>query len=313
MKIAIIGTGAVGGYFGAKMLNAGFEVSFLARGNQLTSIKENGIKVKSILGDFQTKPVNATSQIAGLGISDLIILAVKAWQIKEVRQDLLKIIHDKSIVLPLQNGVLAAEELADCIDDKHIIGGVCRIISKLESPGVINHFGATPSIVFGELSSESSDRLAQIKKVFIKSGIDSRISENIRIDIWKKFGFICVGGLMAIARANLGEIRELPETRNLMEALIAEVTTLANELSVDLGTDFKERTLGFIDSLPGETTFSMARDIWEGRASELDYLNGAVVSIADKKKLKVPINKFIYGCLKISENSARSSRGYSRA
>mgnify|MGYP001826300117 CR=1 FL=1 len=306
MKIAIIGTGAVGGYFGAKMLNAGFEVSFLARGKQLTSILENGIRVRSILGDFQTGPVNATNQIERLGVSDLIILAVKAWQIKEVRQDLLKIIHENSIILPLQNGVLAAEELAYSIDDKDIVGGVCRIISKIEAPGVINHFGATPSIVFGELSSERSNRLTEIKNVFTKSEIDSRLSENVRIDIWKKFGFICVGGLMAIARANLSEIRELPETRALMEALITEVTVLASHMRVDMGPDFRERTLSFIDSLPAETTFSMARDIWEDRASELEYLNGAVVSLAEKNNVKVTINSFIYSCLKISENRARS-------
>ena len=288
------------------MLNAGFEVSFLARGKQLTSILENGIRVRSILGDFQTGPVNATNQIERLGVSDLIILAVKAWQIKEVRQDLLKIIHENSIILPLQNGVLAAEELAYSIDDKHIVGGVCRIISKIEAPGVINHFGATPSIVFGELSSERSNRLTEIKNVFTKSEIDSRLSENVRIDIWKKFGFICVGGLMAIARANLSEIRELPETRALMEALITEVTVLASHMRVDMGPDFRERTLSFIDSLPAETTFSMARDIWEDRASELEYLNGAVVSLAEKNNVKVPINRFIYSCLKISENRARS-------
>ena len=307
MRIAIIGTGAVGGYFGAKLLEAGFEVNFLARGRQLTTIRENGIKVKSILGDFQTGPVNATNQIEQLGSSDLIILAVKAWQIKEVRQELSKIIHEKSLVLPLQNGVLAAEELAYSISDKHILGGVCRIISKIEAPGVINHFGATPSIVLGELAPTESNRLIGIKNVFDEADIDLRISDNVKTDIWKKFGFICVGGLMAITRGNLGEIRELPETRTLMEALISEIILLADHLGVEMGSSFKERTLGFIDSLPGETTFSMARDIWEGRPSELEYLNGAVVNLADQHSVQVPINKFIYSCLKISENIARSS------
>ena len=224
MRIAIIGTGAVGGYFGAKLSQSGADVSFLARGRQLAAMHENGIKVKSILGDFEVSPVVTTDNIQELGVSDLIILCVKAWQIKEIRNDLAKLLHDKSIILPLQNGVLAADEIQQAIDPRYIIGGVCRIISKLEKPGVINHFGATPSIVFGELQPTNHDRLSSIKHLFDEAGIDSRIAENIQTDMWKKFGFICVGGLMAVTRATLGEIREYSETRDMLKALIGEVS-----------------------------------------------------------------------------------------
>ena len=307
MKIAIIGTGAVGGYFGAKLATAGNEVHFLARGQQLAAIQENGIKVKSILGDFEVYPVKTTDRIQELGVSDLIILAVKAWQIREVRKDLTHLLHDKSIILPLQNGVLAANEIQESINPRHIIGGVCRIISKLEKPGFINHFGATPSIVFGELKQTNFDRLAKIKLTFDAAGIESRIAEHIQTDIWKKFGFICVGGLMAVTRATLGEIREYSETRAMLNTLVGEVSDLSSKVGVDLGTDFKERTLKFIDSLPPATTFSMARDIWDARPSELDYLNGAVVMLADKYQIPVPINRFIYNSLKINELRSRSS------
>ena len=273
----------------------------------MKAIKANGIQVKSILGDFQVQPINATDKIQQLGPSDLILLSVKAWQIAEIREALQSIVHPESLVLPLQNGVLAAEELAETLDTKNILGGVCRIISKIESPGVINHFGATPSIVFGEIGEPPSERLEKLKLVFDQAGINARISENIRSDIWKKFGFICVGGLMAVAKCTLGELRELEETRPLISELVAEITLLADHINVDIGKDFIQRTLAFIDSLPPETTFSMARDIWEHRPSELDYLNGAVVKLGWKYQVETPLNKFVYGVLKPQELKARSA------
>ena len=301
MKIAIIGTGAVGGYFGAKLAQAGFEVKFLARGKQRQAMLDNGLEIKSILGDFTLTHVTTSDKISQLGTSDLIILGVKAWQIAEVREELKQIMHEESILLPLQNGVLAAEELAETVDRKHILGGVCRIISKVEAPGVIKHFGATPSIVFGELDKSMTQRLENIKAIFDQANIESKVSNNIQTDIWKKFTFICVGGLMAIARSNLGAIRDYPETRTMIRDLMVEIVTLSKTVGAEIPNDYVDRTLSFIDSLPAETTFSMARDIWENKPSELDYLNGAAVRIAQKHQIEVPVNQFIYNILKINE------------
>ena len=308
MKIAIIGTGAVGGYFGAKLAQAGFSVNFLARGKQLAAIPGNGLTIKSILGDFQVSDLQATDKISKLGLSDLIIIGTKAWQIVEIREPLQEILKESSIILPLQNGVLAAEELAISIDKKQIIGGVCRIISKMEAPGVINHFGATPSIVFGALEQTEHQVMENIKSIFDQAGIESRISHSIKTDIWKKFAFICVGGLMAVSRSTLGEIRSLPETRGMLENLITEILTLARKIGIELGVDFIKQTLDFIDSLPADTTFSMARDIWDGRPSELDYLNGAVVQLGEKYQVETPINRFVNNVLKPLELKARSSQ-----
>jgi 2-dehydropantoate 2-reductase len=305
MKIAIIGTGAVGGYFGARLAHAGFDVSFIARGKQLQAILDKGLQIKSILGDFTLAEVKASEQISQLGQSDLIILGVKAWQIAEIRRPLKDIVHPDSIVLPLQNGVLAAEELAETLDLRNILGGVCRIISKVESPGVINHFGATPSLVFGELDKTPSERLSRLKSLFDQACINSRISDDINADIWKKFGFICVGGLMAMARCTLGALRKFEGTRSLISELVTEIVSLAGKMGIDMGSDYVDRTLSFIDSLPAETTFSMARDIWDGRPSELDYLNGAVVRLAQKYKVEVLLNRLVYNMLKINELKAR--------
>ena len=302
MRVAVIGTGAVGGYFGAKLAKSGFDVCFLARGQQLSAIQSAGLQIKSILGDFEVKEIRATDTIRDMGSADLVMVAVKAWQILQIREELDQITHPESIILPLQNGVLAADELSEVIDKKHIVGGVCRIISKVESPGVINHFGATPSIVMGELSNNSNNRLHQIKQIFDRAGIDSKISDSIELDIWKKFGFICIGGLMAVSRFNLGHLRQSEETRELMMELVTEIHHLAGKLNIDMGSEFVSRTLNFIDSLPADTTFSMARDIWEGKPSELEYLNGAVVKLSNRHGIETPLNRILYQLLKAIES-----------
>ncbi len=306
MKIAVIGAGGVGGFFGGKLAHARHDVTFLARGRHLQAMKENGLQVKSIDGDFRVDSVKATEQIAELGSPDLIIVALKAWQVKEVRDGLRDILHQESLVLPLQNGVLAAEELSEVLGEHHVLGGLCRIISMIESPGVIKHFGAQPSVVVGELSGEKTARSIEVVEVLRSSGIHTKHSDNVQIDLWKKFIFICVGGLEAISRTTNGEMRSHPETRELMIDLLRENWRLAQAAGIAVPESYVEDTIRFIDALPEDATFSMARDIWEGRPSELEYLNGAIVSLAKEYGADVPINTIIYHSLLPMERKARS-------
>ena len=213
MTIAIIGTGGVGGYFGGKLAKAGYDVTFLARGTNLKAIQQKGLTVKSILGDFTIDPVNVTDRIDTIGLTDLVILGVKAWQVSDISKELLTIIKKDTIVLPLQNGVMAAEELMENIRNENIIGGLCRIISKIDAPGVITHSGLEPSIIFGDLNYSGTERIGMIKAIFDKSGINSQISDDITGDLWKKFIGICVSGLLAVTKTTYGELRELKETR----------------------------------------------------------------------------------------------------
>ena len=234
MKIAIIGTGGVGGYFGAKLAQAGNDVTLLARGEHLKAIQKNGLTVKSILGDFRVENIKVTDKISNIEKQDLVIISVKAWQVKEIGAELKTILNNDTIIIPLQNGVLAADELAENIDRKHILGGLCRIISKIEAPGVINHFGVTPTIVFGELDKSKTERLARIQNVFNAAGIESKISDDIEADIWKKFISICVSGLLAVSNTTYGELRELKETRSLMVELINEVYMLSQKIGINI-------------------------------------------------------------------------------
>lgn len=305
MKIAIIGTGGVGGFFGAKLAKAGNDVTFLARGTHLEALNKIGLTVKSVDGDFKVEKIKATDQVSKIQKVDLIILGVKAWQVKEIAKELHYIIKDNTVVLPLQNGVLAVEELQEHINDKHIIGGLCRIISKIESPAVINHLGIKPTIVFGELNNSVSERVLDIKTLFDQSEITNIISENIDVELWKKFLFICSGGLLAITRSTYGELRELKETRRMFLELFTEIYCLAEKAGIILPPEIAQRSLDFIDSLPYDSVASMARDIWDGKPSEIEYQNGTVVKLADKYGIDVSINRFIYYCVLPMENIAK--------
>ncbi|HVA97530.1 MAG TPA: ketopantoate reductase family protein [Bacteroidia bacterium] len=307
MKIAIIGSGGVGGYFGAKLVQAGNEVTFLARGEHLKAFKNNGLTVKSILGDFHVDAFSATDKITEIDKPDLLLISVKAWQIKEIRDDLKKIIPPESFILPLQNGVLASEELSETIDKSFILGGLCRIISKIESPGVINHFGVKPTIVFGELDKSTSNRIQTLKKVFEKAEIDSKITENIESELWKKFIAICVSGLLIITKTTYGELIELKETRKMMIDLLTEIFILSQKIGVQIESDFIDKTVTFIDTFPYDSTSSLTRDVWECRPSEIEYQNGTVVKLAEKYGVDTPINKFVYNCILPMELKARES------
>lgn len=305
MKVAIIGTGGVGGYFGAKLAQAGFDVNFLARGEHLNSIRDKGLTVKSILGDFQVHNLKVTDRIQEIGEVDLILLGVKAEQIKEIRNDIKPLLHADSMVLPLQNGVLAVDELKESINVSNIIGGLCRIISKIESPGIINHFGVTPTIVFGELDKSDTNRLQTLKALFDKAGIKSQISTDINSDLWKKFIAICVSGLLAITKTTYGELRELKETRQMMIDLLTEVFVLSQKTGIKIEPGFIEKSVSFIDTFPYDSTSSLTRDIWEGRPSEIYYQNGAVVSLGEKYAVKTPVNRFVFNCILPMELKAR--------
>jgi 2-dehydropantoate 2-reductase len=308
MKIAIIGTGGVGGYFGGKMANAGYDVSFLARGKHLEAIRENGLQIKSIKGDFKITNVHATDTLQEIGIADLILLSVKAWQIKDFARELPYIIHENSLILPLQNGILVAEELSEFVPKENILGGLCRIISKIDAPGVINHFGVEPTIVFGELDNKKTARVERIKTLFDKSGFNSRVADDIQAELWKKFISICVSGLLAITKSTYGEIRELPQTRKMMIDLLTEIYILSQKVGINLEHDFIEKTVSYIDTFPYDSTSSLARDVWEGKPSEIEYQNGTVVKLSDKYGLESPINRFVYNCILPMERRARSNK-----
>jgi 2-dehydropantoate 2-reductase len=306
MKIAIIGAGGVGGYFGGKIANAGYDVTFVTRGEHLKAIREKGLKVKSIAGNFTVRKVKATAEIKNIGKVDLVLLGVKAWQVTDVARQLHGVMDDYTTVLPLQNGVMAAQELATQLDKKNIVGGLCRIISKIEAPGIIRHSGIEPFIAFGELDKQKTDRTAKIKELFDHAGIASQVADDIHVELWNKFMAICVSGLLAVTRSTYGTVRELKETRKMMHDLLAEIHEISFGEKIRLDNKIVEKTMRLIDSYPYDSTSSLTRDVMAGRPSEIEYQNGAVVKLGEKYNINVPVNRYIYSCILPMELAARA-------
>lgn len=305
MKIAIIGTGGVGGYFGGRLAKAGHEVTFVARGEHLKAMQQKGLQVNSLQGDFMLDNVNATDTIESIGKVDLVMLCQKAWQVKDTAPQLNSLLHESTAVLTLQNGVTVGEELKAFIPANYIVSGLCKIISKIESPGVITHFGVEPTIIFGEQDNAITKRVKEIQAAFEQAQINSFISRDIQSDLWKKFISICISGLMAITKLSYGGVVAHTSTKQLLIELFTEIYTLALKIGVNLTPDYVEKTVQLMESFPYESTTSMARDIWAGKPSEIEYQNGAVVRLAEKYGVEVPVNRFIYYCILPMEEKAR--------
>ena len=297
MNVAVIGAGGVGGFFGGKLAYAGNNVTFIARGKHMEAIQHNGLSVKSILGDFYIKEVNVTSEILSIKEPDLVLVAVKAWQVTEVAHQLKKVINNNTLVIPLQNGVKAAGELISELGKENVLGGLCFILSKIESPGVINHFGADPSITFGELTNEKTARALKLHEKLVEAGINAFLSDDIHAALWRKLTGICISALLAVTHCTYGQLREVPETRQMAYDLMKEIYLVSKKEGIDLPEDLVDKLMQAIDTFPFDAVSSLTRDVWEGRPSEIFYQNGTVAELAEKHNIQVPVNRFVFNCI----------------
>ena len=308
MKILIFGIGGVGGYFGGKLAQAGFNVTMIARGNHLEEIKENGLEVESINGDFKVQPYLATDDLAEVPTPDLVILGVKSWQIQEVANKLKPIISTETMVLPLQNGANNVEKLLEILPKRNVLAGLCHIVSFVERPGKIKHVSFEPRITFGEIDNSNSERIQRLKTVFEKAGITNFNPENIQVEIWKKFLFITtISGLGGLTRVSIDKIRESEYLYDLLLKTAQEIKLVANAKGIPLAEEHLEKAFEIIQNQPPGTTASTQRDIMAGRPSELENFNGCIVKEAEKLGIATPVNKMIYECLLPMEKDARNS------
>lgn len=306
MKIVVVGAGGVGGYFGGKLAQAGFDVTFIARGKHLEIISKNGLEVMSINGDFKVYP-KVTNDILSIPKNpDLILLAVKSWQVVEVANQIKPIVGRDTMVLPLQNGADNADKLLTVLPKENVLAGLCRIVSKVESPGVINHFDFDPEIIFGELNNEKTERIKNLKTVFDKAGFRNKISEDIFLDIWIKLLLIITySGIGALTRMPIGAIRTEPFLKQMMIQTSQEVLEIAQAKNIFLTQIHADMIIKAIENLDYYSTASMQRDVMEGKPSELNNFNGYIVKQGLELGIKTPVNDFIYYSLLPQENKAR--------
>lgn len=310
MKICIYGTGAVGGYFGGRLAQAGHGVTFIARGRHLEAIKANGLSVQSINGDFTIHPATTTDRPDQVGLVDVVLCCVKSWQVAEAAASMRAFIGPETIVIPLQNGVEAHTVLSDALGSERVLPGLCKLITMIDRPGCIRHAGADPYLAFGEMDGRTTPRAQAIARAFSQSqGMSVHLSQNIFAQLWKKFMLIAPwGGIGALTRTPIGVIRSLPETRQMLMDSIREVHAVARANGINIETTTIRDTIAFIDKLPPEGTASMQRDIMAGRPSELHEQSGAVVRYGKKGDVPTPVNRFIYHSLLPQEHESRQKQ-----
>lgn len=306
MHIAIFGTGAVGGYFGGRLAQAGENVTFIARGERLRALQEHGLRIDSLKGDFTIEHVEATDDPAQVGAVDVIVVGVKAWQVREAARACRPMVGPETFVVPLQNGVEAPDQLVEVLGAEHVLGGLCRIVSSVVEPAYVRHAGLEPYVAFGELDNRPSERAAPLQAAFERAGVKAEIPSDIQVALWEKFLFIApFSGIGAVTRAPAGMLRSLPETRQMLEQAMQEILTVAQARSVALPQEIVSQTMALVDNLPPDGTASMQRDIMAGRPSELESQNGAVVRLGQEVSVATPLHAFIYRSLKPLELRAR--------
>ena len=310
MKFAIFGTGGVGGYFGGRLAEAGQDVTFIARGAHLASILESGLWVDSIGGDFVVENANATDSPQAVGEVDVVIVATKSWQLPDAIEQMTPLVGQRTMVLPLLNGMEHIHLLREAFGER-VLGGWCGISSFVGGPGRITHVAIDPPhIAFGELNREKSARINVLFDVFSSlDEISVDAAEDIQAEMWWKFGFICAtSGVGAVTRQPASVYRAIPESRHMLKLTISEAADVARAKGVAVPNDIVDNIMKRIDALPAGMLASMQKDIMEGRPSELDAQNGAVVRMGRALGVPTPTHEFIYASLLPMEMQAREKR-----
>ena len=308
MRIAVFGTGGVGGYFGGKLAQAGEDVTFIARGKHLQAIRADGLQVDSINGDFMVKPAQATDNPAEVGPVDLVLAATKAWQVPEAAEAMKPLIGPQTMVLPLGNGIEHLDQFEQALGREHLLGGLSRISAFIAGPGHIRHVGIPPYIAFGELDHHPSARVEALRQIFARiPDIKVELPGDIHVAMWEKFVFIAaVSGVGAVTRQPMGVYRSMPETRAMLSAALEEVAAVGRAREVALAPDISKKILANnIDPAGAGVMASMQKDIMEGKPSELEAQTGAVIRMGRAAGVATPTHDFLYASLLPMEMKAR--------
>jgi 2-dehydropantoate 2-reductase len=304
MKIAIMATGGVGGYFGARLAAAGQDVHFIARGAHLAALRANGLKLNSANGDLHLQSVSATDNLAAVGPVDIVIFAVKQYDTGTAAKAIKPLIGPATGVISLQNGMDRHDPLRTTLGGDQVMGGVAYITAaEIVSPGVIAHVGPLARMIFGELDGRISARGERFLAACKEAGIDAILSTEMAKEMWGKFALLSAfSGVSSVLRKPIGAIVSDPDTRKLLSDAVAETVAIAKANGADLGADFLGRQVALLDKMLPQTKSSMQIDLEHRRRLELDWLSGAVARLGDKAGVPTPTHHFIYAALKLDAN-----------
>jgi 2-dehydropantoate 2-reductase len=301
MKIAVMGTGGVGGYFGARLALGGSDVAFVARGAQLAAMREHGLRVRSAGGDLHLAPVRATDDPREIGPVDLVLFGVKLWDTSAAAEAIRPLLGPDTAVVSFQNGVVKDDILMETLGRRAVIGGVCYIAATIAEPGVIVHTGTMQRLVFGEYDGTRSARVELFEAACRQAGIDAEVSADITRALWEKFVFlVAFSAVTSTTRRPIGAVRAHPQTRRLLAAAMQEVVDVGRAQGVALAPDFVADRLRFADQLPVTMTSSMANDLERGNRLEVPWLSGDVARRGAALGVPTPVNGTLFDVLSIA-------------
>jgi 2-dehydropantoate 2-reductase len=299
MRIAVVGAGGVGGGFGAALAKAGADVTFIGRGAHLAAMKSEGLKILSPRGDTHLLPTQATDNPAEIGHVDVVLFCVKLWDVESAGERIKPLIGADTAVIPLQNGIDAAERLIPILGDKAVMGGVAQISASITAPGVITQVGTFMRMIFGELDGRITRRGEDFLALCLKAGFDATLSEQILTELWMKFILLASNsGMMALSRQPIGQLRDDPDMRPIFEAAYREVIAVGKARGVALPADALEKIVGFTSHMPPAMKASMALDLDRGNRMELPWLAGKVAELGKQLGVPTPTHSMMYAMLK---------------
>jgi 2-dehydropantoate 2-reductase len=293
MRIAIIGAGGVGGYYGARLAAAGTDVTFLARGAHLAAMRANGLRVTSPLGDVHLPRVSATDDPTTVGSVDCVFLTVKQYDSDAAMALIPPLLGPETVVIPFQNGVESVGMLASRFDPARVAGGTTYISAVIDAPGAIRHT-TSDRLIFGEVDGSRSPRLQRLYDACVAAGIHPTLSDRIEVEIWTKFCHLSVfSGMTGVTRLPVGPIAEDPDLAAMWQAALLESLAVARARGIALAHDFVETTMAFVRRWPPQMKSSMLEDLERGRRLELPWLSGAVVRLGREVGVETPVHRFI--------------------
>jgi 2-dehydropantoate 2-reductase len=308
LKIVMMGSGGVGGFFGGRLARSGHDVSFVARGAHLEALRKNGLTIENkTQGDIHIPGVKVTDDPASLGTADLVILSVKLWDTEAAAQAIRPIVGPHTGVLSLQNGVVKDDILRRFFDPAQVMGGVCYVATHIARPGVVEQVGSMQRIVVGEYDGRKSQRAQALYEALAQSGVAAELSSDVRRAIWEKYVFLV--GLSATTttmRSTIGPIRENPRTRAFLHDIMREVVAVGRALGVALPEDYADQRLAFADTVPATMTSSMHHDLERGNRIEVAWLSGGVVELGRKAGVTTPCNRAVWDILELYSQGRRA-------
>ncbi|MDB5638770.1 MAG: 2-dehydropantoate 2-reductase [Bradyrhizobium sp.] len=299
MRIAVVGAGGVGGGFGAALAKAGGNVTFIARGAHLAAMKSQGLKVTGPRGDTHLAPTQATDNPAEIGKVDIVLFCVKLWDVESAGAQIKPLIGPDTAVIPLQNGIDAAERLIPILGSRAVMGGVAQISASIIAPGVIQQVGTFMRMVFGELDGKRSKRAEDFLALCLQAGFDATLSEQILTELWMKFILLATNaGMMSLARQPIGALRDDPDMRPIFMAAYQETIDVGRARGVALPADARQRMVEFTGHMPPAMKASMALDLDRGNRLEVPWLSGKVAELGRQLGVPTPTHSMMYAMLK---------------